>query len=174
MPSHQGRLDSLCGQYAVTNALDLCGLGRHREELFKTACQAAPANRWPHVITEGTWFSDLRRMVSHCLSSPANRLGIKAHYPFYRAEPATNSAYWDAFDEAFSDDRTVCAVIGLIKPSAHWVVIQPDGRRIAFYDSDASNPHYRKNRVTLRAGVRRAKPTEWLIDRRELIVFRRA
>lgn len=173
MPAWQGSFDSLCGQYAVTNALDLCGLGRDREELFKTACQASPASRWPHVITEGTWFSDLRRMVNHCLSSPANRLGIKARYPFLRREPTSNAAYWDAFDEAFSDDKTVCAVIGLIKPAAHWVVVQPDGGRLAFYDSDANNPCYRKNRVTLRAGKRRAKPTEWLIDRRELVIFTR-
>ena len=110
-------------------------------------------------------------MVNHCLSSPANRLGIRARYPFYRGGPTTNSAYWDAFDKAFSDDKAVCAVIGLIKPSAHWVVVQPDGGRIAFYDSDASKPYYRKNRVALRAGVRRAKPSEWLIDRRELVVF---
>lgn len=174
MPAWQGCFDSLCGQYAVTNALDLCGLGRHREQLFRTACEAAPASRWPRVITEGTWFSDLRRMVSDCLKSPANKLGIKASYPFYHWAPSSNAAYWNAFDEAFSKDGAVCAVIGLLKPSPHWVVVQPDGARIAFYDSDASNPYYRKNRATLRAGVRRAKPTEWLIERRELVVFARA
>lgn len=171
MPAYQGQSDALCGQYAVTNALELCGLGKHREALFRTACKAAPAHRWPLVMLDGTCFSDLRRMVGYCLRSPANKLGIRARYPFYHREPPTNSAFWETFDEAFANDAAVCGIVGLTVPSPHWVVIQPDGARIAFYDSDASNPYYRKNRSTLRAGVRRAKPTEWLIDRRELVIF---
>lgn len=117
MPAHQGYYDGLCGQYAVANALELCGLGQHREAIFKTACASAAADRWPVVLWNGTEFSDLRRMVRSCLSSPANRLGVKARYPLLKRKPPTNFAYWEAFDEAFSDDAAVCGIVGLRAPS---------------------------------------------------------
>lgn len=112
-------------------------------------------------------------MVGSCLKSPANRLGIRARYPLSRRPPATNSAYWDRFDEAFADDAAICGIVGLRAPNAHWVVVVPDGGRIAFVDSTPDQPVYRKNRASLFAGYRRAKPTQWLVDRGELIVFRR-
>lgn len=173
MPSHQGALDGLCGQYAITNALELCGLGRQRDTLFRIACAAAPVERWPVLLWKGTEFSDLRRMVGSCLNSPANRLGVKARYPFSRGAPATNTAYWDAFDRAFSDEGAICGIAGLISPHPHWVVVVPDGGRIAFVDSTPEQPIYRKNRAFLYAGYRRPKPNDWLLDRRELVVFSR-
>lgn len=171
MPAYQGELDGLCGQYAVTNALDLCGLGRHRQALFEAACASAKPERWPLVLWQGTEFSDLKRMVRNCLSSPANRLGIRARYPFYRGAPANNAAYWDAFDQAFSDGGAICAIVGLRKPNPHWVVVIPDGGRVAFIDSTPDQPVYRKNRASLYAGYRRPKPNQWLLDRRELVVL---
>ena len=173
MPAYQGRLDGLCGQYAITNALELCGLGRHRDTLFRTACASAPVERWPVLLWKGTEFSDLRRMVGSCLKSPANRLGVKARYPLSRGTPATNSDYWDRFDDAFADDNAVCGIVGLVAPHSHWVVVVPEGGRVAFVDSTPEQPIYRKNRASLFAGYRRAKPTQWLLDRRELVVFSR-
>lgn len=173
MPSHQGALDGLCGQYAITNALELCGLGRHRDTLFRTACASAPVDRWPVLLWKGTQFSDLRRMIGNCLKSPANRLGVKARYPFSRGAPATNSAYWDAFDRAFANEDAICGIVGLRAPNAHWVVVFPDGGRVAFVDSTPDQPLYRKNRASLYAGLRRPKPNHWLLDRRELVVFLR-
>lgn len=174
MPSHQGELDGLCGQYAITNALELCGLGRHRAALFQVACASASANRSPDFVWQGTGFSDLRRMVGSCLKSTANRAGIKARYPLSRGAPRTNSDYWNAFDRAFDNESAVCAIVGLRAPVKHWVVVAPQGGRLAFFDSDPNRPAYRKNRASLYAGYRRPKPNDWLLDRRELVIFSRA
>lgn len=171
MPVYQGALDGLCGQYAVTNALELCGLGGNRQALFEIACAASPIERWPFLLWKGTEFADLRRMVRACLKSPENRVGVRARYPFSRGEPPTNTAYWERFDEVFEDDSAICGIVGLRAPHPHWVVILPDRGRIMFVDSAPDQPVYRKNRASLHAGYRRARPTQWLLDRRELIVL---
>lgn len=173
MPSHQGALDGLCGQYAITNALELCGLGTQREALFRIACASATDDRWPVLLWKGTRFSDLRKMIGRCLESPANRLGVRARYPFSRGVPATNSEYWTRFDDAFADENAICGIAGLLAPHSHWVVVVPDGGRVAFIDSTPEQPIYRKNRASLFAGYRRSKPTQWLLDRRDLVVFSR-
>lgn len=173
MPAYQGAYDGLCGQYAVTNALELCGLDKERQAIFRTACASAPLTRWPLLLWDGTAYSDLRRMVRACLKSPANRLGVKARYPLSRGEPANNSDYWNSFDEAFADDSAICGIVGLRVPNAHWVVVIPDGGRIAFVDSSPEQPVYRKNRASLYAGYRRPKPTQWVLDRRELVILTR-
>lgn len=171
MPSYQGELDGLCGPYAIINALELCGLGRERDELFRAACSISPTFSWPSPVWLGTSYIDLKRMVRACLSSPANRVGISARYPLTRDAPSTNAAYWERFDAAFSDPRAVCGIVGLRKPHQHWLVALPDGGRVAFIDSCAERPVYRKNRASLFAGLRRAKASQWLLDRRELIVL---
>lgn len=172
MPAYQGALDGLCGPYAIVNALELCGLGKDRDTLFQAACSISPSLGWPTPVWLGTSYSDLKRMVRACLSSPANRHGISARYPLTKAAPPTNSRYWERFDEAFSDPRAICGIIGVRQPNQHWVVVLPDGGRIAFVDSCAERPTYRKNRAALFAGFRRPKPSQWLLDRRELIIFR--
>lgn len=171
MPSYQGELDALCGAYAIVNAMELCGLGAERQALFEIACAATVRNPWPLTLWEGTTYADLKRMVRGCLKSDANRSKLSASYPLSRRRAATNADFWNAFDDAFSDCRAVCAIIGLKKPSAHWVVAIPDGGRIAFIDSCPERPVYRKNRASLYAGFRRPKPTQWLVDRGELVVF---
>ena len=171
MPAHQGSLDGLCGPYAICNALDLCGLGEHQEELFQEACSVPAACPWPSPVWLGTTYADMKRMVRACLRSPLNRLGVTARYPLSRNAPSTNAAFWKRFDDAFSDPRAICGIVGLRKPAAHWVVAIPDGGRVVFVDSCVEQPAYRKNRSALHAGFRRSKPTQWLLDRGELIVF---
>lgn len=171
MPAYQGELDALCGVYAIINAFELSGLSKEREALFEAACSVPVTLPWPSPVWLGTTYDDLKRMVRACISSPANRLGIRARFPLARKAPATSCEFWTRFDSAFEDPRTVCAIVGLRQPSAHWVVAIPDGGRVVFVDSCAEKPAYRKNRAALHAGFRRHKPTQWLVDRRELIVF---
>lgn len=173
MPSHQGALDGLCGPYSIVNALELCGLGKERETFFREACSVRSSQAWPRPVWLGTNYTDLKRMVRACLSSSANRLSIRARYPFARHAAMSHSDYWETFDRAFSNPAAVCAIAGLKKPSAHWVVLVPDGRRLLFVDSCAARPVYRKNRATLWAGLRRPLRRQWLLDRRELVVFER-
>lgn len=49
----------------------------------------------------GATYADLRRMIRGRLSSPANRLGIRARYPLARQAPVTNAAFWNRFAEVF-------------------------------------------------------------------------
>lgn len=170
MPSYQGELDALCGAYAIANALEQCGLGKERTTFFEIACAIA-SERGPQHIWEGTSFATLRRMVTGCLGSPANRLGIKASYPFWREAPPSNHAYWERFDRQFATGRALCGIVGLIKPAPHWLVIAPDGGRLIFVNSDPSGLYQRKNRAAVFAGLRRARRSQWLLDRRELIVL---
>jgi len=171
-PAYQGELDGLCGMYAIANVVSfVLELGKE-QEIFEIACQGLSKNRWPEVLWEGTTFGDMQRMlrtVQDYVDEPA----LKVKYPFSKNTPKTNAAYWKAYDEIFSDPTAVCAIIGLWKPSEHWIVSATFGKRerIYFIDSTAELPFDRKNRTSLHAGNRLPKGKSWLIDRKELIVF---
>lgn len=170
MSFYQGYLDGLCGQYAITNAFMQCGFVD--EDYFQTACRAVAGRRWPEVLWEGTTFGDMTRMISRCLLVH-NELGaVEVSYPFWQAPPESNGAYWTRFDSFFEDSSVRTAVVGLVKPDPHWIVVCRDGRRLLFVDSSPFRPMVRKNRGSLHAGERRKSQSQWLIDRRELIVFR--
>ena len=44
MASYQGKLDGLCGQYAIANAFELCGFVH--EDYFQAACRGLAGSRW--------------------------------------------------------------------------------------------------------------------------------
>lgn len=169
--SYQGELDGLCGPYAIVNALSACGLDQYREQLFQEACKALSPRRWPELLWTGTTFNDLQRMIRACLDSEYNTAGIVARYPFQRFVPATNDDYWARFDEVFAYEGVQCGIVGMRKPSDHWIVISRDNGRLQFTDSDPFAPSKRKNKSSLFAGLRRHRPSQWLIDRKELVVF---
>ena len=171
MSAYQGAFDGLCGQYAISNALELCGLRDNRQSFFEAACGAMPAKRWPMALWKGTTFADLRRMIRHCLRHPANTLGVEACFPFLRNEPRSNTQFWKRFDELFDNPHSVCAVVGLNAPSDHWIVVTPDGGRLAFFDSDPERPFFRKNKASLYAGRRAPAGTNWVLDREAVAIF---
>lgn len=135
------------------------------------ACGALSSTRWPALLWAGTGFGDLQRMIRVCLDSEHNTAGLVARYPFQRFVPQTNVDYWRRFDAVFADEGAQCGIVGMTQPSAHWIVISRDNGRLQFTDSDPFDPRPRKNRSSLFAGERRRKATQWLIDRRELVVF---
>lgn len=168
MSSYQGEFDGLCGPYAIVNALEVCGCDHQKETIFKLACEAISRQRWPKVLWDGTTFGDMQRMIKVCLK---NINHIEAHYPFMHRVPKSNDIYWEKFDAIFNDQSALCGIIGLTKPSEHWIVVSRNGNRIDFTDSTAGQPYLRKNRTSLIAGLRRKKSSQWLIDRKELIIF---
>ncbi len=172
MPVYQGELDGLCGPYAIANAFELCG--ESPEQAFQIACSAIPRGRWPDVLWGGTTFSDIRRMIRKCLivTQQASK-SIEVQYPFLKMEPATNAKYWKRFDEIFADSSVVCALVGLTKPSMHWSIVEKSGSRILFTDSTAGNLYFQKNRASIYAGKRSRLPAHIVIDRKELVIFRR-
>lgn len=167
MPKYQGELDGLCGIYSIINALEECGEVFH-EDIFKLACSALGKNRWPKVLWEGTTLKDMQNMLKHCLEKHPN---LKVNYPFTKNPPLSNDEYWKRFDEIFADEATICAIIGVTQPSAHWIVATKEGGRIWLSDSKAGEPYKRKNRSSFHAGLRRKKQSQWLLDRKELIIL---
>lgn len=169
MASYQGKLDGLCGQYAIANAFELCGFVH--EDYFQAACRGLADRRWPDTLWDGTSFDDMRNMIAHCRRECDELDGIKVGYPFRRSPPGSNSAYWKRFDEIFGKETVRCGIVGLVKPDPHWIVICREGRRLEFVDSRPDEPEIRKNRTSLYAGKRRRSRNQWLIDRRQLITF---
>ncbi len=169
--AYQGELDGLCGPYAIVNALAFCGLVECEDRIFETACLRMGSKRWPSLLWEGTTFADLQRMTRACLDNELNSIGVSVSYPFSRLVPASNKDYWKRFDEIFDDESVWCAIIGMMKPSAHWIVAYRDGQRIAFVDSTPMKSDVRKNRSSIHAGSRPTKATQWLIERDEFAAF---
>jgi hypothetical protein len=166
-PSYQGEFDGLCGPYAIANALEECCY-TDKETIFKLACEALSKRRWPAVLWSGTTFRDMQRMIRACLQ---NINHIQVRYPFMHSIPESNDIYWEKFDTIFNDQSAMCGIIGVTKPAVHWIVVSRNGNRIDFKDSRAGEPYLRKNRSSLIAGLRRKKTSQWLINRKELIVF---
>lgn len=169
-PFQQGKLDGLCGPYAIVNALGHMGSRKKPDEIFQNACAAVSRNRWPALLWEGTTFGDLKKMIAACVSDID---GVSVNYPFWRSAPTSNSAYWQEFDEIFEDEDALCGIIGLTRPSDHWLVVCRGGARLTFLDSDPTKSVKRVERSSLYAGERGPREKDWVIDRRELVVFRR-
>ena len=174
MPAYQGEFDGLCGMYAIANAYEECGYEDGCAELFQVSCNALAHRRWPRVLWEGTTFGGMKKMISAC----QDEIEIQYHesvivgYPFWHKPPKSNKDYWKKFDDIFGNENVVCGIVGMTKPQRHWVVISRDTkRRVWFIDSDGDEPVYRKNLASLNAGERRRWESQWLLDRRELIVF---
>lgn len=172
MPNFQGKLDGLCGAYAIVNAFEHCGIQRS-DDIFKVACGALARRRWPKVLWEGTTIGDLKRMIKDCQYVFDDVGRVTTSYPFSRTTPRDNREYWRRLDELFKDRPGArCMILGLTRPSYHWIVaFRETATRISFVDTDPYRPFKRKNRSMLHAGVRNGHPNKWIIDRSELILF---
>lgn len=170
-PAYQGSLDGLCGMYAIANALvGACGVEEDARDLMLSATRGLAASRWPDVLFNGTTFADMQRMIRRVLDEH-DLPGVRVNYPFQRNTPASNEEYWERFEELFADDEVRCAILGVNQPFAHWIVAGDNGGRIQFMDSTSGNEFLEKNKASLFAGERRPKPTSWLLDRKEVILF---
>ena len=173
MPSYQGKLDSLCGPYAIVNALEQCDV-ENADSFFQIACSALAAKRWPSVLWLGTNFYDLQKMIAKCLRHQDICQRINAKYPFMKNTPKTNAEYWNRFDDLHTSNPNIrCAIIGMKKPNEHWVVAQKKASetRIIFSDSEPFEPTRRRNRAKLYAGHRRPDRNSLLFERAELVLF---
>lgn len=101
-PFYQGKLDGLCGPYAIVNAFERCGVD-NAEALFEAACSAPAKTRWPGLLWEGTTLGDLTRMIKRCREMAAGAEHVEISYPFKRNTPRTNDVYWKKLHELFND-----------------------------------------------------------------------
>ena len=169
-PAYQGKLDGLCGIYAIINALHYACDVSDEETLFRQALESLAHRRWPSILWMGMTIGDLRNIINRVLRQNTE-YELKVAYPFFKNPPRTNLGYWAHFDAIFDQPSARCAIIGITKPSLHWIVAWKDGKRIHFADSRPGNGVLRKNRSSLYAGERSKSGKKWLINRRELIVF---
>lgn len=178
MPFYQGTLDGLCGLYALVNAYEACGIEEEEtlKLVFKLACDTLPRRRWPDVLWDGTSFQEMKKMICRCEEAMGNGgdSPIIAEFPFEGNDPGSNDQYWAYFDRAFSYEDVVCGIVGLEKPSNHWIVIERGSKKhIWFTDSDGDDDLvYRMNVSSLHAGPRRRDKTQWRLNREELIIFK--
>ena len=130
--AYQGKLDGLCGPYAIVNAYDRCSveedwLGQH---LFNIACLAVDG--WPGILWEGVSFRQLRTMLAACqkeLKKAYREAGeefhIEVEYPFLgKRTPRSNQEYWRRFEDLFSCDEIVCGILGMEHPHEHWIAFE--------------------------------------------------
>lgn len=172
MPNHQGKLDGLCGPYAIVNAFEHCCVKRP-EQVFEVACSALAKSRWPNVLWEGTSFSDLKRMIKRCRDKVEGASVIQTRYPFEKHPPPNNKVYWTRFNKLFDDESNIrCAILGLWRPSEHWIVASRNTKgRLSFTDTNPYKPFQIKNCSSLHAGRRHGNPNKWVIERSDLILF---
>ena len=171
MPKYQGELDGLCGIYAIINAFEYLGI--EHDDLFEDICQVFTAKRWPNLLWEGTYFGDLKRAIADCKKIYTELDSVKISYPFWKKVPKNNEDYWKCFHKLFDNAQPEsCALIGMTKPSYHWIVAKKEKgkKKIHFIDSDPRKPNVVKKESSLHAGEKH-KTKQWIICRNELIFF---
>ena len=176
--AYQGKLDGLCGPYAIVNAYDRCGVEEDwlGQDIFNIVCLAV--DRWPNILWEGVSFSQLRKMLAACqkeLKKAYRKAGkefpVTVEYPFSgNRKPKSNREYWRRFEGLFSCDELVCGSLGMEHPHEHWIAFENRKKKLSLFDSDAESERWRVAKEDIHAGTRRRK--KCLVNRRELVVFR--
>lgn len=176
--AYQGKLDGLCGPYAIVNAYDRCGVGEDwlGQSLFNIACLAVDG--WPEILWQGVPFSQLRTMLRACqkeLTKAYEAAGedfpVRVEYPFTgKRRPRSDREYRARFEELFAHDDTVCGILGMEDPHEHWVAFENRKKTLKLFDSDADEESWRIAKTDIHAGRRRRKT--YLVNRRDLVVFR--
>ena len=176
--AYQGKLDGLCGPYAIVNAYHRCGLKEDwlGQDLFNIACLAVDG--WPGILWEGVSFRQLRTMLTACqkeLKKAYREAGeefrIEVEYPFAgKRRPKSNREYWRRFEDLFSCKEVVCGVLGMEHPHEHWIAFENRKKKLSLFDSDAEGERWRLPKEHVHAGSRRRKP--YLINRGQLVVLR--
>ncbi|MGV8838830.1 MAG: hypothetical protein ACWA6X_00855 [Bauldia sp.] len=170
-PLRQGDLDSLCGVYALVNAVRKSahehGLGdREAKELFDLLIDARhEKQKVAESVTLGIFSGALwrlaRKAVAYCRS---RSIPMAASRPIGREYwPGLDLPMWLAIQAA----RPATAVVmGLVLPWDHWTVLHSVGRRyVSFYDSSTCR-RLALSRFADTAGGDRA-----ITNPRSLIVF---
>ena len=130
-----------------------------------------PQSRWPKVLWEGTTLRDLEVMIKS-LDDLLEARSITVRHPFRTTQPSSDELFWQEFEQLFRENRkNRCAIIGLEKPSLHWLVVKPKANALLFIDSDNVRPRRKIPRETIYAGKRRNNKQEYLVNRKEVILF---
>lgn len=176
--AYQGKLDGLCGPYAIVNAYHRCGLNEDwlGQDLFNIACLAVDS--WPGILWEGASFSELRKMLAACqkeLKKAHRKAGEEFHivveYPFSgKRVPKSNREYWMWYEDLFSCEGAVCGILGMENPHEHWLAFENRKKKLSLFDSDVEAEQWQIAKKDIHAGSRRRR--KYRVNRRELVIFR--
>ena len=179
--AYQGSLDGLCGPYAIVNAYRQCDIEEKwlGKDIFAISCLAIEG--WPQILWDGTSFRDMRKMLKSCRNALQSayeeadcEYPIKVTYPFWKKPPRTNKEYWKRLDEIFCRNDVLCGIIGMEHPSEHWFAFDKKAKTLTAFDS-THHTDGGMRRIAIKdihAGVHEKK--KYVVNRRELIVFRSA
>jgi hypothetical protein len=169
-PLRQGKLDSLCGIYAVINALQWCVLfnDAHRRELFSIMVKKLEGERYlSKALTGGTYKKHVNRMLDSTVPF------IQKHWKkevvaerVFTSPPSDIRAYWKGIQDFMEEEDAYKRVvlIGLDGKHRHWTCIKhASAKRFTLYDSGELK-HIDRKRCTLGATV--SKPH--LLDANEV------
>lgn len=155
-PCKQGSLDSLCGIYAIVNAVRLLRVRNHKpanalsDYLFGALLGYAEA-RWrlSRVATQGLATGSLWLLAHEAqrLLSRRTNLDLQLKRPFRRSPPADWQAFEQQLRTLLSDGAVLIARCW--GPSDHWTVVRGFTRsRMLLCDSNGVH-HYRLARCGL-------------------------
>lgn len=148
----QGGFDGLCGQYAIANAFQICGV-KDVALTWRVACKALPAEFWPEGLWKGTNFDYLCVMLDAAMKTrEAKKLSISYKCPLI--PPLGKEQFKKEFASQMGESNVMCAIVGLNSPTRHWLVVERDGGRLVATDAspESGNDNRRINFGTIRSG----------------------
>jgi hypothetical protein len=170
-PYRQGRLDGLCGVYALINALRLLC-----PRLDEDACEAAfcalirararQAASPLAVISGGLSRRELLKLIGPWQRFAAREFGVTLTVSRLKVPELTLRGIWRSLCRAL-DDKSV-AIIGLNGIERHWTVAYAaTGRTLRVADSSGLRVIYRSQCTVGRTSLRyQLRPSEVLVVRR--------
>jgi hypothetical protein len=143
---YQGKLDGLCGHYAIVNALTECGVPKnweHQERIFLFALDRVPS------AYKGMYFPKMRSILGDMKKTRVQAMpkwpeSLSVEYPLAskRFEGAkTGDMYKNILKKLLSRATARCAILQVQRRSdgweKHWIVVKKNGNRLQFIDSVA-------------------------------------
>lgn len=163
--------------YAISNALELCGVRDHLKA-WDVACEAIAKERWPQVLWQGTYFDERKAMIDEVRHRVRGANRFHYCFPFSDDRRRSDGEFRKLLRHCLEATDTRCAIVKLNHPYRHWLVAKADGGRIQFVDSlvtDSRGNPKRKNLASIGTGTRRSRMSDdqWVIDRREIVLIQK-
>ena len=179
-PLQQGRLDGLCGVYAIVNAVRLIADAQSRltlamsQDLFGTLIDIlADDGKLQKAMTDGVPPKRLRKLAAAACEWVDSELGLSTavdrpfagHRSLIFAEAAT-----DMRAEFAGGQARAAYIIGTVD---HWTVIRSvSASQVRLFDS-AGMGHWTMARCRFRREPARPYPTEHVIEKKAVLRIRR-
>src|SRR5215210_5967834 len=171
-PYRQGRLDGLCGVYALINALRLLYPRLDEDDCERAFCALIRARARQSasplaIISGGLSRRELLRLIGSWQRFAAKELGITLSVSRLKVSEPSLRGIWRGLCGAL-DDKSV-AIIGLDGAERHWTVAHAATERtLRVTDSSGLRVIFRSQCTVGRTSLRyQLRPSEVLLVRRE-------